>query len=178
MSRLELPRVRFFRQSALLLPSAFLLGVFLFLLTHGREDPGFAAYPFFEQWGGGSASSGQTPEFRFLEQSLVFFAPLYLVALLFVLLLAVAENALYGPRRPVARSIYDRAFRKVFPVLYMITVATLVLVGDRLARAYAPGALIGPVLVALTPFAAALFALVPALLLAAPAAVLMRMERA
>ncbi|HEX9148622.1 MAG TPA: hypothetical protein VF958_05605 [Thermoanaerobaculia bacterium] len=167
--------MRFFRHSALLLPSAFLLGVLLFLLTHGREDPGFAAYPFFEEWG---ASSSQTPEFRFLEQSLVFFAPVYLIMLLFVLLLAVAENALYGPRRPVARSIYDRAFRKIFPALYMITVAAIVLAGDRLARAYAPGALVGPVLVALTPFAAALFALVPALLFAAPAAVLMRMERA
>lgn len=167
--------MRFFRHSALLLPSAFLLGVLLFLLTHGREDPGFAAYPFFEQW---RASSSQTPEFRFLEQSLVFFAPVYLIMLLFVLLLAVAENALYGPRRPVARSIYDRAFRKIFPALYMITVAAIVLAGDRLARAYAPGALVGPVLVALTPFAAALFALVPALLFAAPAAVLMRMERA
>ncbi|HSD73070.1 MAG TPA: hypothetical protein VLE54_09780 [Thermoanaerobaculia bacterium] len=167
--------MRFFRHSALLLPSAFLLGVLLFLLTHGREDPGYAAYPFFEQWG---ASSNQSPEFRFLEQSLVFFLPLYLVTLLFVLLLAVAENALYGPRRPVARSIYDRAFRKVFPALYMISVAAIVLAGDRLARSYAPGALIGPVLVALAPFGAALFALVPALLLAAPAAVLLRMERA
>ena len=167
--------MRFFRHSALLLPSAFLLGVLLFLLTHGREDPGFAAYPFFEQWGGASSA---TPEFRFLEQSLVFFLPLYLVTLLFVLLLAVAEHALYGPRRPIARSVYDRAFRKVFPALYMISVAILVLVGDRLARAYAPGALMGPVLVALTPFVAALFALVPALVLAGPAAALMRMERA
>lgn len=167
--------MRFFRHSALLLPSAFLLGVLLFLLTHGREDPGFATYPFFEQWG---PSSSQTPEFRFLEQSLVFFLPLYLVTLVFVLLLAVAENALYGPRRRVARSIYDRAFRKVFPALYLISVAAVVLAGDRLARAYAPGALVGPVLVALAPFGAALLALVPALLLAAPAAVLLRMERA
>jgi hypothetical protein len=166
-------RVRFFRHSALLLPSAFLLGVLLFLLTHGREDPGFAAYPFFEQWGG---TGSTTPEFRFLEQSLVFFLPLYLVTLLFVLLLAVAENALYGPRRSVARSAFDRAFRKVFPALYLITVAALVLAGDRLARAYAPGALVGPVLVALTPFGAALFALVPALILAAPAAAIMRLE--
>jgi hypothetical protein len=152
--------VRFFRHSALLLPSAFLLGVLLFLLTHGREDPGFGAYPFFEQWKTGSSS----PEFRFFEQSLVFFLPLYLVTLLFVLLLAVAENALYGPRRPVARSAFDRAFRKIFPALYLVTVATLVIAG--------------PVIVALTPFASALFALVPALVLAAPAAALMRLERA
>jgi hypothetical protein len=167
--------VRFFRHSALLLPSAFLLGVLLFLLTHGREDPGYAAYPFFEQWG---TTGSATPEFRFLEQSLLFFLPLYLVTLLFVLLLAVAENALYGPRRPVARSAFDRAFRKIFPVLYLLTVAALVLAGDRLARVYAPGALVGPVLVALAPFAAALFALAPAVILAAPAAAIMRLERA
>jgi hypothetical protein len=167
--------VRFFRHSALLLPSAFLLGVLLFLLTHGRQDPGFATYPFFEQWGGAGRS---TPEFRFLEQALVFFLPLYLIALLFVLLLAVAENALYGPRRPIARSIFDRAFRKVFPLLYLLTVAVLVLLGDRLARAYAPGALVTPVLVAMAPFLGALFALVPALVLAAPAAAVMRAENA
>jgi hypothetical protein len=167
--------VRFFRHSALLLPSAFLLGVLLFLLTHGREDPGFATYPFFEQWGGGGSS---TPEFRFLEQALVFFLPLYLIALLFVLLLAVAENALYGRRRPIARSVFDRAFRKVFPLLYLLTVAVLVLLGDRLARAYAPGALVTPVLVAMAPFLGALFALVPALVLAAPAAAVMRVENA
>jgi hypothetical protein len=99
------------------------------------------------------------------------------VTLLFVLLLAVAENALYGPRRAVARSVYDRAFRRVFPALYLVTVAVLVLGGDRLAQAYAPGALVGPVLVAFTPFLAALFALVPALVLAAPAAALLRLER-
>jgi hypothetical protein len=167
--------VRFFRHSALLLPSAFLLGVLLFLLTHGRQDPSFATYPFFEQWVG---SRSTTPEFRFFEQALVFFLPAYLVTLLFVLLLAVAENALYGPRRAVARSVYDRAFRKVFPVLYLVTVASLVITGDRLARSYAPEALVGPVLVAVTPFASALVALVPALLLAAPAAAVIRMERA
>jgi hypothetical protein len=167
--------VRFFRHSALLLPSAFLLGVLLFLLTHGRQDPGFGTYPFFEQWAGAGSS---TPEFRFLEQALVFFLPLYLIALLFVLLLAVAENALYGPRRPIARSVFDRAFRKVFPLLYLLTVAVLVLLGDRLARAYAPGALVTPVLVAMAPFLGALFALVPALVLAAPAAAVMRAENA
>jgi len=165
--------LKFFRHTALLLPSAFLLGVLLFLLTHGRQDAGFASYPFFEQWGVASAARS-TPEFRFLEQCIVFFLPLYLVTLLFVLCIAVAETALYGPRRPVARSAFDRAFRRAFPLLYLLTVAALVIAGDRLARAYAPGALVTPVIVALAPFLGAAGAIVPASLLAAPAAVISR----
>ena len=167
--------MKFFRHTALLLPSAFLLGVLFFLLTHGRQDAGFAAYPFFEQWGGMVRS---TPEFRFLAQCLVFFLPLYLIALLFVLCIAVAEDGLYGPRRPVARSAFDRAFRKAFPALYLVTVAVLVMAGDRLARAYAPGALVTPILIALAPFAGAAVATIPACLLAAPAAVVSRRELA
>lgn len=165
--------MKFFRHTALLLPSAFLLGVLLFLLTHSRQDEGFATYPFFEQWGGGAATRS-TPEFRFLEQCLVFFLPLYLIGLLFVLCIAIAENALYGPRRPVARSAFDRAFRKAFPALYLVTVAALVMAGDRLARAYAPGALVTPVLIALAPFVGAGVAILPACLLAAPAAAVSR----
>lgn len=167
----------FFRHTALLLPSAFLLGILLFLLTHGRQDPGFAAYPFFEHWRIGSASAS-SPELRFVEQSLVFFLPLYLVSLLFVLLVNVAENALYGPRRPVARSAFDRAFRKIFPALYLVSVAVLVLLGDRLAQAYAPGSLVAPVLVALAPFLAAAVALLPGVVFAIPAAAASRSREA
>src|ERR1700739_2245047 len=75
--------VNFFRQAALLLPCAFLLGVLLFLLTHGREDPAFGAYPFFEAWKGVSRVAA-APETRLLEPGLRFFcarlccgAPLY-----------------------------------------------------------------------------------------------------
>ncbi|MEO8348536.1 MAG: hypothetical protein ABI610_06450 [Acidobacteriota bacterium] len=165
--------MRFFRHTAFLLPSAFLLGVLLFLLTHGRADAGFGTYPFFEAWGA-QTGTRSTPEFRFLEQSLVFFLPLYLVSLLFVLCIAAAETALYGARRPVARSAFDRAFRKAFPALYMVSVAVLVLAGDRLARAYAPGALVTPVLVALAPFLGAALAILPAFLFAVPASAVTR----
>lgn len=166
----------FFRHTAFLLPSAFLLGVLLFLLTHGRQDAGFGTYPFFEQWGG-ETGARSTPEFRFLEQSLVFFLPLYLVSLLFVLCIAAAETALYGPRRPVARSAFDRAFRKAFPALYLLSVAVLVILGDRLARAYAPGALVTPVLVAVAPFLGAGLALVPAFVFAIPSSAVARVEK-
>ena len=55
--------VRFLRQAALLLPSAFLLSVLLFLLTHGRQDPGYGAYPFFQEWAGETVF-GTSPEAR------------------------------------------------------------------------------------------------------------------
>ena len=47
--------VTFFRQIALLLPSAFLLGVLLFLLTHGRGDAGLRRLSAVESWGGGAS---------------------------------------------------------------------------------------------------------------------------
>ena len=56
------------RQAALLLPSAFLLVVLIFLLTHGRKDPGFGTYPFFQRWAGDRVESA-APEARFLEQA-------------------------------------------------------------------------------------------------------------
>ena len=96
--------VRFLRQAALLLPSAFLLVVLLFLLTHGRKDPGFGTYPFFQQWAGERVESA-APGGRFLEQSLVFFVPAYVMALLFILGVA-ARRA-----RPLRRRRNRRAAR-------------------------------------------------------------------
>src|SRR5262249_47793568 len=68
--------VKFLRQAALLLPSAFLLNVLIFLLTHGRQDPGFGTFPFFQEWFG-DAAAARPPETRFVEQALVFFLPAY-----------------------------------------------------------------------------------------------------
>ena len=85
--------VRFLRQAALLLPSAFLLNVLVFLLTHGRDDPGFGAYPFFQSWAGDAPTA---PESRFFEQSLVFFVPAYVLALLLILGVTLAERSLFG----------------------------------------------------------------------------------
>jgi hypothetical protein len=171
-ARIDSP-VTFFRQAALLLPSAFLLGVLLFLLAHGRQDPGFGAYPFFEQWAGGRfVASG--PEARFVEQAALFFAPAYLVTLLFALFIAVAETGLFGPRPKARRSAYRRALGPTFAVLFLVATAVLVVVGERAAEAVAPGALVAPVLVAAAPFGAAVVAFPLAVLLAAPLALLMR----
>ncbi|HYT31818.1 MAG TPA: hypothetical protein VEO37_04430 [Thermoanaerobaculia bacterium] len=163
----------FFRQAALLLPSAFLLGVLLFLLTHGHQDAGFGAYPFFEQWAG-RRFVATSPEARFVEQSALFFAPAYLVTLLFVLFIALAESGLFGPRPKPARSAYRRAFGLAYAGLLLVSTGVLVVVGERAAARIAPGALMAPVLVAACPFGAAIVAFPLAALLAGPLALLKR----
>ena len=158
--------MRFLRQAALLLPSAFLLVVLAFLLTHGRKDPGFGAYPFFQQWAGERAESS-APETRFLEQAAVFFVPAYVAALFFILVVALAERAVFGPRkgRP---SAYGRAFANAYPVLYLISALVVMWWGERVALRQAPGTLVAPLLAALAPFAAAPAAFLPAAAVAAP----------
>jgi hypothetical protein len=164
--------VTFFRQAALLLPSAFLLGTLLFLVTHGHDDPGFGAYPFFEQWAGGTLVS-TSPEGRFVEQSILFFVPAYLVTLLFILFVALAERGLLGRAEKARRaSSYRSAFSGVFAALFLVATGVVVWIGDRMAARLAPGALVAPLLVAFAPYPAAALALVPAAVLAAPVAAL------
>ena len=165
----------FFRHCALLLPSAFLLGVLLFLLTHGRDDPGLGTYPFFEPFAAESPLAA-TPEARFLEQALVFFLPLYVVTLLFLLSLAVAETGIFGRRPARRRSPFGRAFSTTFAILFLAGTAVLVFVGERLAARYTPGALVAPILVAVAPFLSGTVALLPAALAAAPLALLFKAD--
>jgi hypothetical protein len=160
--------VSFLRQAALLLPSAFLLGVLLFLLTHAHNDPGFGSYPFFEQWSGGRFATA-SPEVRFVEQSLLFFLPAYAISLLFILGVVLAERALFGPRE-TGRSGYGRMFGPTFALLFLAASALVVFEGERVAGRLAPGALVAPLLVGLAPFLAAAIAVVPAAALAAPLA--------
>jgi hypothetical protein len=165
--------VRFLRQAALLLPSAFLLDVLVFLLTHGRTDPGFGTYPFFQQWAL-EHEAARSPELRFLLQAAVFFVPAYLATLLFVLSIAAGERALFGrdPRRKA--NAYTRAFGVVFPLLYLAASVAILWWAERWAMRQAPGSLIAPLLAAVSPFAAAPAALVPAALAAAPVALVER----
>ena len=163
----------FFRQLVLLLPSAFLLGVLLFLLTHGHGDPGFAPYPFLEQRFGVSTASW-TPEIRFLAQSGILFAPSYALTLLFVAGVAAAERAVFPAGSHPAPSAYRRAFAATFSVLFLVASGVLVLWADRALARSAPGAPLAPVVSAVAPFAAGAVALVPAAVLAFPAAALQR----
>jgi hypothetical protein len=161
--------VRFLRQAALLLPSAFLLDVLIFLLTHGRQDPGFGISPFFQEWFG-EASAARPPETRFVQQSLVFFVPAYVLALVFLLGIALGERALFGKRPRRAASALGSAFAAVYPVSFLLASAAVMWFGERVALAQAPGTLIAPLLAAAAPFAGAAVALAPAALLAGPVA--------
>jgi hypothetical protein len=169
--------VTFLRQTALLLPSAFLVGLLLFLVTHPRTDPGFGTYAFFTEWGVARAAS-LAPEVRFAAQSFVFFAPAYLLMLLFILGISVAERAAFGSGPKAAESSFRRSFAPVYNVLYLAASAVVVFVGDRLARKYLAGTLVAPLLVAVAPFAAGALAIVPAALLAAPLSLFKRAEAA
>ena len=160
--------MRFLRQAALLLPSAFLLVVLIFLLTHGRKDPGFGTYPFFQQWAGDRVESA-APEARFLEQSLVFFVPAYVMALLFIVSVAAAERALFGRKKAIA-SAYGRAFGVSFPVVFLVASALFMWFAERVALRQAPGTLVAPLLAALSPFAGAALSVIPAALVAGPLA--------
>lgn len=163
--------MRFLRQAALLLPSAFLLDVLAFLLTRGRNDPGFGTYPFFQAWVGDAAVGG-SPEGRFLLQGLVFFLPAYVLTLFVILSVTVAERAVFGVRKRRTASMYGRAFGMTFPVLFLVASLVLMWVGERQALAQAPGSLVAPLLAAAAPFAAAALALVPAAAAAAPLSLL------
>jgi hypothetical protein len=165
--------VKFLRYAALLLPSAFLLDVLVFLLTHGRNDPGFGIYPFFQDWVGEAATSA-APETRFLEQSAVFFVPAYVVALLFILSVALAERAVFGPKRKRKPSGYGRAFGAAFPIVFLMSSVFVMWVMGRLAARQAPGALVAPLLAAAAPFGAAAVALLPAAAAAAPITIVRR----
>jgi hypothetical protein len=168
--------VSFFRQAALLLPCGFLLGVLLFLLTHGRQDPGFGAYPFLAQWAGGAVASA-TPEGRFVVQAMIFFIPSYLVTLLFILFVVLAERGLLGaPGPPPADTPYRSAFGGVFAAVFLVVTGILVWAGDRVAARLAPASLVAPLLVAFAPYAAAAIAAGPAALLAAPFALLRKVD--
>jgi hypothetical protein len=161
----------------LLLPSAFLLSLLLFLLTHPKNDPGYGTYPFFQERAGAWASTA-APEVRFAAQASIFFVPAYAVALLFVCSIVLAERAAFGPKPAGRPGAFSRSFAPIFNVLFLVASGVLVFVGDGLARKHVAGALVAPVLVAFAPFGAAALAAAPAAVLALPVAFLRRTEAA
>ena len=165
--------MKFLRQAALLLPSAFLLGVLVFLLTHGRKDPGYGAYPFFQEWIG-EAAFASSPEARFLGQALVFFVPAYVVALLFLLAIALGERALFGPKKARRPGGFGRAFGSTYPVVFLICSVVAMWVGERLALRQAPGTLVAPLIAAVAPFVGAALAALPSVVLAGPVALVQK----
>lgn len=114
------------------------------------------------------------PEGRFVEQTVLFFLPVYLVTLLFILFVAAAEAGVFGPRQATRRSAYRRALGPTFTAVFFAVAVVLVVIGERVAARVAPGALVAPVLVAGVPFAATVAAFPLAVLIAAPVALWVR----
>ncbi len=115
---------------------------------------------------------------RFLVQTAIVFVPGYAMALLLVVAVAVAENALFGRPGERRRSVYRRSFGSVFSVLFLAASAGIVFWGEGIAARKAPGALLAPLIVGLAPFVAGAAALLPAAVLAAPAALLRKAGQA
>ena len=89
----------------------------------------------------------------------------------------LAERGLLGvPGPPAADSPYRSAFGGVFAAVFLVVTAILVWAGDRVAARLAPGSTVAPLLVAFAPFAAAPIAAGPAALLAAPFALLRKVD--
>ena len=165
--------MRFLRQAALLLPSAFLLGILLFLLTHGRRDPGYGSYPFFQEWAGEGVFA-TSPEARFLGQASVFFIPAYLVTLFFLFAISLGERALFGRKKARKAGGFGRAFSVTYPVLFLLCSVVAMWIGEKAALRQAPGALVAPLVAAVAPFAGAALAFLPAAVLAGPVALVQK----
>jgi hypothetical protein len=166
--------VTFLRNCALLLPAGFLVAAFVFLFGHGPQDPALAVFPFVGEWIGADRLP-RSPEVSFLFQSAMLFLPAYVLWLLLVLLVALAERALFG-RADRAPGVLHRTFSRscVFFlfVLCGIAGATSGAVKRRL-KAEGP---VGVAVVAAAPFVAGLVAPIPAIALSLPLAGFLRMR--
>jgi hypothetical protein len=147
-----------FRNSVLVLPTSFLLGALVFILTHGRSQPGYEVFPFLRDLlGQGRIPS--TPELRFLMQGALVFCPAYLFVLLILLLTAVAESVIFGPAPRKKPGLYARAFPTTYLVLYFLATVVIVLGTGAVRRVIGSDFPVAPVVVAAAPFLAALAAL-------------------
>ena len=164
----------FLRNCALLLPAGFLVAAFVFLLGHGPQDPALAVFPVVGEWIGADRLP-RSPEVSFLFQSAVLFFLPYLLWLALVLLVAVAERALFGvPAR--APGLLHRTFARasVFFLLLLCGVAGgSTSAVKRKLRVEGP---VGVAVVAAAPFVAGAVAPIPAILTALPLAGFLRMR--
>jgi hypothetical protein len=154
-----------FRNSVLVLPTSFLLGALIFILTHGRNQPGYEAFPFLRDLLGPSRIPS-TPELRFLVQAGLVFLPAYLFVLVILLLTAAAERAIFGPAPARGAGLYGRALAPTYLVFYFLATVVIVLGTGSVRRVIGSDFPVAPAVVAAAPFLAA-FAALPAAAIAA-----------
>lgn len=165
----------FLRNCALLLPAGFLLAAFVFLITHGPQDPALAVYPIVTEWVGADRLP-RSPEVSFLAQSMLLFLLPYVLWLVLVLLVAWAERALLGTRSGRAAGTLRVTFGR-FMVFFLMGFSAIV--GGStgaLKRKLKSETPVGALAVAAAPFLAGLLAPLPALALALPVAGFLRIR--
>ena len=165
----------FLRSCAWLLPVAFLAAVFAFLLAHGPSDPALAVYPFFRDWIGPERLPASAEVGFFLESAALFLFP-YLFWLAFVLLVAVAERAIYGSSARRPGGPFRRTFARLYAILLVAGAAVLGASTTLLRKKLGGDTQVGAVAVAAAPFVSGVLAAVPAFVIAAPLTGFLRMR--
>ena len=167
--------MNFLRSCAWLLPAAFLIAVFSFLLTHSPGDPALAGYPFFRDWIGADRLPKSAEVGFFLESAFLFLLP-YAFWLAFVVLVVAAERAVFGESKHGGPGPFRRTFVRLYAVLLLVGAGILGASTGLLKRKLGGDTQVGAVAVAAAPFLSSLLAAVPAFLLAAPLTGLLRMR--
>lgn len=165
----------FLRNSALLLPAGFLAAAFVFLVTHGPQDPALAVYPFVSEWFGADRLP-RSPEVSFFVQSLVLFALPYLGWLILVFVVALAERAIFGRDRRT-RGELAIVFSRCAAGFLLLIAAAIGGSTRALQRRLKSEAPVGAAAVAAAPFVAGAVAPIPALIVSIPLAGFLRMKR-
>ena len=169
------PDVTFLRNSALLLPAGFLAAAFVFLVTHGPQDPALAVYPFITDWIGADRLP-RSPEVAFLFESGVLFLFPYLSWLILVSLVAIAERAVFGAPSGAPAGAFRSTFSRLAVFFLLLIAAAIGASTGALKRRLKSETAVGAAAVAAAPFAAGLVAPVPAFLVALPVAGFLRMR--
>ena len=167
--------MKFFRACSWILPSAFVVAALTFLLTHGPADPALTVYPFFRDWIGPERLPRSAEVGFVLESSVLFLFP-YGFLLAFILLVSVAENAVFG--KPAARvpGPFSATFARLYVVLLVAGSGFLGASTGLLRKKLGGDTQVGAIAVAAAPFLSGLLAAGPAFLLAAPVTGFLRMR--
>jgi hypothetical protein len=167
--------VNFLRFCSWLLPSAFLVAAFTFLLTHGPGDPALAVYPFFRDWLGADRLP-RSPEVGFLLESGVLFLFPFVLWLAFVLLVTIGERTVFGEPTQGKTGPYRKTFVRLYVALVLVGAGMLGASTGLLKRKLGGDTQIEALAVAAAPLVSGLLAAVPAFVLAAPLAGFLRMR--
>ncbi|MGH9442612.1 MAG: hypothetical protein ACRD16_10100 [Thermoanaerobaculia bacterium] len=167
--------MKFFRACSWILPSAFLVALLAFLLTHGPDDPALAVYPFFRDWIGPEHLPRSAEVGFFLESTVLFLFP-YAFWLAFLLLVGLAERAVFGRSAAGEAGPFRATFSRLYVALLLVGAGVLGASTGLLRRKLGGDTQVGAVAVAAAPFASSAAMVVPAFVLAIPVAGLLRMR--